>query len=297
MTEPQSKIGLVSKIRKRVKMLVAFHSAPTGLFKSDAPYDAEKLLDLVKEAARLGFKCFQIGPTSSFTDIDGDRLRIILDEYGMERNVHVGGLYDAEELAVSEEECKNVQNDLHKGIELSKKVSSSLVSFHPPFFKSRKLQDEALLSRAKACFLKLVEEEVSFAHSNKIKMALESFSYSPFVFTGLHDFVQFVLHFRSSELGVLLEVGHLHQAGFNLDEAIRAFGKRIFDVHVHDATLDEDYKKATHLPIGKGNIDFPNVIASLREVKYDGWLTLEIHGNESEIVESRKLLEKLIARH
>jgi sugar phosphate isomerase/epimerase len=128
-------------------------------------------------------------------------------------------------------------------------------------------------------------------------MALESFCYSPFIFTDLQDFMRFVSHFRSSELGVLLEVGHLYQAGFHLDEAINTFGHRILDVHVHDATLHEDYKSATHLPIGRGNIDFAKVIAFLRKVKYDGWLTLEIHGSESEILESRKLLEKLITVH
>ena len=107
--------------------------------------------------------------------------------------------------------------------------------------------------------------------------------------------MQFVSHFRSSELGVLLEVGHLYQARFNLDEAIQTFGDRIFEVHVHDATLHEDYKKATHLPIGSGNIAFLGVINSLSKVKYDGWLTLEIHGDEGKILESKKLLENLIA--
>jgi len=276
-------------------MLIALHSAPIGFFKTDPPHRAEELLGLVKMAKRLGFRYFQVGPTTSFADIDGDRLRAILDEYGMKCKVHVGGLYDAEEFAVSEEEWKRAQNDLHKGTELSVKISSPLVSFHPPFFKSKSVQDEALVSRAKARFLKLVEEEASFAHENGIQVALESFCYPPFIFSGLQDFMQFISHFRSSRLGVLLEVGHLHQARFNLDEAIHAFGHRILDVHVHDATLNEDYKNATHLPIGKGNIDFSNVIASLRKAEYYGWLTLEIHGNESEIVDSRKLLEKLIA--
>jgi len=275
-------------------MLVALHSAPIGFFKSDPPYKAEDLFDLVETALHLGFECFQIGPTSSFADINGNRLKDKLDRCHMECSVHVGGLYDAEKFGKSEEEFKRAQNDLHKGIELSMKVSSPLVSFHPPFFKLRDLQGGTLLSRAKTRFLQLLEEEVSFAKSSGIKMALESFCYSPFIFTDLRDFMQFVSHFRSSELGILLEVGHLYQARTNLDEAIKAFGHRIFDVHVHDATQNEDYKSATHLPIGRGTIDFDKVVTSLRKVKYDGWLTLEIHGNEGEILESRKLLEKLI---
>jgi len=278
-------------------MFVAFHSAPEGFFKTSPPHRAEKLLDLVETAMRLGFKCFQIGPTCSFADIDGDQLRAILDKYGMECNVHVGGLYDAEKFAVSEVEWKRAQNDLHRGIELSTEVSSPLVSIHPPFFKSTNWHDDNLLSQAKTRFLKITEEELDFAQHNGVKIALESFCYSPFIFTDMQDFMQFISHLRSSELGVLLEVGHLYQAGFDLDEAIRAFGHRIFDVHVHDAILHEDYRKATHLPVGSGTIDFPKVIDSLREVNYDDWLTLEIHGNESQILESRKRLEKLITTH
>lgn len=273
-------------------MLVAFHSPPKGFFKSGPPYDANELFDLVEKASHLGFRCFQIGPTSSFTDIDGNRLRNVLDKYGMERNVHVGGLYDAEEFAMSQQERNTVQRDLHVGIELSREVSSFLVSFHPPFFKSEK--SDALSTRAKLRFVELLKEEVDYAYSIGIRMALESFCYPPFIFNGLSDFMHFVSDFPSAQLGILLEVGHLYQARFNLDEAIQTFGDRIFDVHVHDATLHEDYKKAIHLPIGSGNIDFLGIIKSLRKVKYDGWLTLEIHGDEGKILESRKLLENLI---
>jgi sugar phosphate isomerase/epimerase len=274
-------------------MLVALHSAPTDFFKTGPPYSTDELLELVEKAARLGFMCLQIGPTSSFTDIDSSRLRTVLDKYGMECSVHVGGLYDAEKFVVSEQERNRAQKDLHRGIELSEEVSSSSVSFHPPFFES-KSSERVVSSRAKMCFLKLVEEEVNFAHGLGIRMALESFCYPPFIFNGLDDFMQFVSGFPQDKLGILLEVGHLYQAGFDLDEAIQTFGHRLLDVHVHDATLDEDFKKATHLPIGKGSIRFLSIIDSLRRVKYDGWLTLEIHGDENEILDSKRLLENLI---
>ena len=277
-------------------MFVALHSAPEGFFKSGPPYDADELLRLVEEASRLGFRCFQIGPITSFGVIDGDRLRTVLDKYGMERNVHVGGLYDAEKFVASEEERNRFQKELHFGIELSRGVSSSLVSFHPPFFKSKKT-DRALSSRAKTLFRKLVQEEANFAHDNGIKLALESFCYPPFIFNGLDDFKQFSSNFPLTKLGVLLEVGHLYQAGFDLDEAIKTFRHQLLDVHVHDATLEKDFRKATHLPLGKGTIDFSHVIHTLSEVSYEGWLTLEIRGNEKEIIESRKKLEDIVKQH
>jgi len=211
----------------------------------------------------------------------------------MERNVHVGGLYDAEDFVTLQCERNRLQRDLHLGIKLSKEISSSLVSFHPPFFRSENL-DRALSSKAKVSLLNLLKEEVDHAWENGIRLALESFCYSPFIFNGPDDFSHFVSSFPFTKLGVLLEVGHLYQAKFNLDEAIQTFGSRIFDVHVHDATLNEDFKRATHLPIGMGNIDFPGLVDTLRKIKYDGWLTLEIRGDEQEILKSRKMLENLI---
>ena len=74
------------------------------------------------------------------------------------------------------------------------------------------------------------------------------------------------------------------------------FKLRLLNIHIHDATLEKDYQKATHLPIGKGTINLPDIINLLREVGYEGWLTLEIRGSEKEIVESKEYLEKLIKR-
>jgi sugar phosphate isomerase/epimerase len=274
-------------------MLVAFHSPPRGFFNSGPPYGTEELLRLVEKAGNMGFRCFQIGPTSRFGVIDGDRLRTVLEKCDMKSNVHVGGLYDAEKFVASKLERTRFQKELHSGIELSREVSSPLVSFHPPFFKSAN-SEGVLSSTAKMVFLKLVREEADFAHDIGIKLALESFCYPPFIFNGLDDFIRFFSNFPLTRLGVLLEVGHLFQAGFNLDEAIQTFNQRLLDVHIHDATHEKDFRRATHLPLGKGTIDFSNLIRMLTEVGYDGWLTLEIRGTEREIIESREKLEDLL---
>jgi sugar phosphate isomerase/epimerase len=86
----------------------------------------------------------------------------------------------------------------------------------------------------------------------------------------------------------------LYQAGIDLSEAVHTFKDRLADIHVHDATLDKDYRKATHLPIGGGTINFQSFIDLLREVRYSGWLTLEIRGSEEEVRESKERLEGLL---
>jgi len=88
----------------------------------------------------------------------------------------------------------------------------------------------------------------------------------------------------------------LFQVGISLSEAVHKLKDRLVDVHVHDATLEKDYRKATHLPLGKGDIDFGSLLKCLQEVHYGGWLTLEIRAGEEKIKESRKYLEGLLAQ-
>lgn len=275
-------------------MIVALHSGPQGFFKTDPPCSNDELLRFVRKAASLGFEAIQIGPLRNFVPIKGERLRRVVDRLNMERSVHVGGIYDAKKFALAEGEYTRVQKQIRYGITLSEEISSTLVSIHPPFFATENKMEEELLLKAKTRFLQLVKEEVDFASRNHIKILLESFCYHPFIFEGLHDFAQFVSKFPSDRLGVLLDVGHVYQIGIDLSEAVHMFRHGLLDIHVHDATLEKDYRRATHLPIGKGTIDFPSLIYLLREVGYDRWLTLEIRGTEREIMESRKHLDHLI---
>lgn len=275
-------------------MIVALHSAPEGFLKTCPPYNNDDLLKFVRKGSSLGFKAVQIGPLRSFVAIEGGCLKRVLDYLSMQRTVHVGGFYNAREFALSKEEYSRAQKQIHCGITLSKKISSPLVSVHPPFFATGSKMSKELLSKARTRFLKLIKEETDFADRMQIKIALESFCYHPFIFEGLHDFIQFVSKFPSEKLGVLLDVGHLYQMGIDLSEAVHLFAHRLLDVHVHDATLQKDSRKATHLSIGKGTINFPDFINLLREDGYDGWLILEIRGNEREITESKKYLEDII---
>jgi len=288
--------GTHKQIKKGIKMNVALHTAPKEFFKTNPPYSQRELENFIQKASSMGFKAVQIGPLDSFVTLDGERLKNVLDNFSMLRSVHVGGLYDAEKFALAEEERTKMQEQIRYGIKLSKEISSTLVSIHPPFFAVGKSIDQEIRLEARRCFLQLIRKEADFANRNGIKMALESFCYYPFIFEDLHDFVQFVSTFPSHKLGVLLDLGHLYQARISLPEAVGLFKDKLLDMHVHDATLEQDFRKATHLPIGKGEMDFQEIINILREAGYDGWLTLEIRGSEKEIAESKGYLEKLILK-
>jgi sugar phosphate isomerase/epimerase len=275
-------------------MLVAVNCASNKFFEGDRPYSGRELFKFVRRASSLGFKGVQIGPLTDFIPIEGAQLKKLLDDLRVERNVHVGGVYDAEWFVSMREEYIKAQEDMHDGIMLCRELSSALVSVHPPFFAAGSTVSEQLRSRAKMRFHELLEEEIVVASQNQIKIAVESFCYDPFIFGGLNDFVEFISKFPREKLGILLDLGHVYQMGIDLCETVHKFEGRLLDVHVHDATLDSNYRKATHLPIGKGTINFQDFIGLLREVGYDGWLTLEIRGSEEEILQGKEYLDSLI---
>jgi sugar phosphate isomerase/epimerase len=275
-------------------MIVALHGAPKGFFKTSPPHGNYELLGLMRKSAVLGFRAIEVGPLVDYAQIDGKGLKEVLDELRMRRSVHVGGLFDASKFASSEEEYDRMKQQMCRGVTLGSEIAANLVSVHPPFFSTED-QSAELRLKARKRFLGLLKEQADFARSNDIKLALESFCYPPFIFEDMNAFVQFASNFRSERLGIVLDAGHLYQAGISLSCAVQMFKDRLVDVHVHDATLEKDYRRATHLPIGKGDMDFRNLVKCLQEVYYDGSLTLEIRASEEEIEESKKYLEALLA--
>ena len=53
------------------------------------------------------------------------------------------------------------------------------------------------------------------------------------------------------------------------------------------------------MPLGRGHLDFPDIIAAVREAGYDSWLMVELDdydGNPKEAAEiSKKYLDSLLA--
>ncbi len=70
----------------------------------------------------------------------------------------------------------------------------------------------------------------------------------------------------SPECGVCLDAFHLHIEEENIYDAIRQAGKRLFDFHVADNN---------RFAAGLGQIDWPKIVGTLKEIGYDGALTNE----------------------
>jgi sugar phosphate isomerase/epimerase len=84
------------------------------------------------------------------------------------------------------------------------------------------------------------------------------------------------LTFLIQEAGckLTLDVGHANTIT-KLETFIETLAEHIVNLHLHDNDGEQD----THLSLGKGNINFSAVLASLRKAGYNGPLTVEVHSS------------------
>ena len=110
------------------------------------------------------------------------------------------------------------------------------------------------------------------------------------------DLLRFHDEINDPRVGVTLDVGHqmsfaelahIAESDYALEDSIRAYndlnarlvrelGERLIHLHVHDI---EPATWAEHKPLIHGFVDYPQLIAALREVRYAGALVFEIGGD------------------
>jgi sugar phosphate isomerase/epimerase len=94
----------------------------------------------------------------------------------------------------------------------------------------------------------------------------------------MHRFEQLLGLLDASRLRLTLDVGHLHCQGETpVSQYVHLWASRLVNVHLEDmrAGVHE------HLMFGEGEIDFPPVFESLRQIGYNGGIFVELsrHGH------------------
>jgi inosose dehydratase len=74
-------------------------------------------------------------------------------------------------------------------------------------------------------------------------------------------------------IGICIDIGHTTRDAQDPSIDIERYSKRIFDVHIKD--VDKPSKEGKAIEMGRGIIDIPKVVATLRKIKYNGKCSLE----------------------
>lgn len=78
------------------------------------------------------------------------------------------------------------------------------------------------------------------------------------------------------------DTAHLLAGGGDPGALVRRYADRLAHVHLKDLTLDP----VTFLPLGRGVVDFADVLSALKDVGYDNWLMVELDSYEGDPAEA-----------
>jgi len=94
-------------------------------------------------------------------------------------------------------------------------------------------------------------------------------------------------------IGMVYDVAHANAISEYLDLGMYKLGKYLKLVHLSD----NDGTRPYHYQPGKGNIDFKNIIDTLKKVGYDGYIVVDISGIDNimdEAVKMKTMIEDII---
>lgn len=179
-------------------------------------------------------------------------------------------------------------NELKAGLDFAKKIGVENVATHVGFIPETPNTAEY---RAIVC---AVREVAQYAKNNGQYFMFETGQETPVTLRRMIEDVGL------DNVGVNFDPANLILYGkANPIDALDIIGKYVRDVHGKDGCYPTDGKNlGEETPLGKGRVDYPKFIAKLKEVGYDGTVTIEreISGEEQirDILDAKAYLEKII---
>lgn len=164
---------------------------------------------------------------------------------------------------------KEVRSMMKRAIECTAEAGGKICIIHPDNDKSAEENAEMymeLLPFAKSCGVKIAAENMWQWNHEKDEACFAACS-TPESFNAHLDAV------NDDYLVACLDIGHAEMRGLNTSavEMIKALGKRLCALHIHD---NDRWHDSHQIPFSM-DIDFEKVVAALREIKYNGYFTLE----------------------
>ena len=95
---------------------------------------------------------------------------------------------------------------------------------------------------------------------------------------------------RKDWFGACVDTGWFATFNINSSEAIRQLNKNVIHVHLKDIKRVDKHETCT---LGDGIVNIPAVISVLREINYDGYISIE---HEPEYYEPMEEVKKSFAR-
>ncbi len=168
---------------------------------------------------------------------------------------------------------------VHRDLDICAALGVKNIVIHPGGTDA--YPDRATLQQVTALRLKSFAELAAHCERVGTRMAIENMCDGGGGVWGKRNFgaiVEEILglieQIGSPALGVCLDTSHANIQGLNQPEAIRACGDKLIALHISD----NDGSGDQHRTPGYGTVDFPGIVAALKEVGYASNFNLEIPG-------------------
>jgi inosose dehydratase len=117
--------------------------------------------------------------------------------------------------------------------------------------------------------LPLVNEKVK---SQNIKLAIHNHGPGDKLYSSPAD-VYAKIKDLDTRIGLCIDVGHVQRIGQDPVTMIERYKDRLYDMHMKD--VDKNVGEGVPLEVGRGIIDIPKVIKTLKKIKYTGNVAFE----------------------
>ena len=254
----------------------------------------------MKKVRDLGGECCQITVwnTAFYTEENAKAIREASLEYGVEVSTLWAGwsgrgvwnFYDGPATLGLVPEYARFQRilDLKAGSDFAKKLGVTQVATHAGFLPENPCDGSY---RGILCALREVAEHCK---SNGQYFLFETGQETPVTLSRVIEDIGL------DNLGINLDPANLICYGkANPVDALDIIGKYVRDVHAKDSLYPVNGRDlGLEQPLGEGKVNFPRLIARLKELGYDATLTIEreISGEQQkkDIIRAKALLEPLI---
>jgi sugar phosphate isomerase/epimerase len=124
--------------------------------------------------------------------------------------------------------------------------------------------------------LKLFVEELKpvAAHAEKEGVLLLVEPEPGLLIESAAQFEEFIRHIDSPAVALNFDIGHMYCVGEDPASALRRLARYVRHVHLEDIAATRVHH---HLVPGEGAIDFAPVLRALRDIGYQGWVTVELY--------------------
>lgn len=228
-------------------------------------YAGENIADGIRRLAKFGYDGVDfVGEPDQFDTAEICRL---LKENNIEAS-SICAIFTNERDFVSDDPVirKQAVEYMKKCVDFSVAIGAKSISTQ--MTANMKIDADAPFETAWKWAVEGLKEAGEYALKNNIRLTLEAWNrYETYLITKLDMALKMVNEVGLENVGVMGDTFHMNIEESNMGDAIRNVGKKLYYLHIADSNRAAP---------GRGHIDFEEIAQALKDIDYNGWISMEL---------------------